>query len=976
MSFQKTRFIALCQQLLVLGAVFAALVPAANVVSLDVVRQPGATPPAQAAGAGGAYLQTAGTPIAVPAEEVEPIVEEVPLVAPAADPSAAASAAPSATPSEPGRAAAGSTGRTVAGATAQPGVDVGKAEGTTVITSEPQDVSGYGAVGVTWAPTEIDEHALEFELRTSEGGAWSAWEPMAYHDEHAPDPGSPEAEAGVRPGTDERIIGNVDQVQVRATVTGAAVPADMKLAVISPGKPADTDLETPEIETGQLDSSATPAARATDPATDPAPEQAAVQPAEQSAEQPAEDGLVLQSASTAQPPAIFSRAQWGADERIRDAGSLRYGTIAAGFVHHTVNANDYTAEQVPGIIRSIYAYHVKSRGWSDVGYNFLIDRFGRIWEGRYGGVDRAVVGAHTENYNDYSFGAAAIGNFDVAQPPAEVVNAFGTLFGWKLGLAGVDPASPSQRVGKKNFPAIAGHRDTKATACPGKYLYAQISTIRSVASSAQVGWTGQLQSNLAGAAYPDLIVRGAADKMGYVIPTGGLSRFAKATTADKSWKATAGRTVPTPDVTGDGLADLVMVSRNGAASVRPGNGQGRFGKALKAKKARTLFAGYRGIAAAGDIDANGTNDLVGRSSTGKLTAFLGKGKKGKFKAKAIKGKAFKKYNVVTGAGDQNGDGHPDLFGRDAAGRAFLHLNNGSGGFGKPQAVAGDWGGYDTVTGLGDFTGDGRADLFVRNTKNKAGFVVPSRGNGVFGRAVGPFKPTKKMGAIAGAVQLSGNALPELVGVDGRALQVAANAGTIDLGAPIATGISLANADAVLNAGDFDRDGDGDVLARDAATGNVQLYRGDGTGRFGAGATIGSGFGGLTLLAASGDLTGDGLPDLMTRSADGTLRIHPGTGSGFGTAYSVPGTTGATSARMVMFPGQGPAGLTDSSALNRDLTPYDWVIGVSSLELGSTADLLVREAATGYLYALRGKGEGKLKPARFLGEGMGGYDLAG
>ena len=116
-------------------------------------------------------------------------------------------------------------------------------------------------------------------------------------------------------------------------------------------------------------------------------------------------------------PTIYSRAQWGADESIRNKSALRYGTVSAGFVHHTVNANDYTEAQVPGIMRSIYAYHVKSRGWSDIGYNFLVDRFGRIWEGRYGGVDKNVVGAHTLGYNDYSFAMSAIGNFDVVEPP-------------------------------------------------------------------------------------------------------------------------------------------------------------------------------------------------------------------------------------------------------------------------------------------------------------------------------------------------------------------------------------------------------------------------------------------------------------------------------------------------------------------------------------------------------------------------------
>ena len=116
---------------------------------------------------------------------------------------------------------------------------------------------------------------------------------------------------------------------------------------------------------------------------------------------------------------IYSRAQWGADEQhARASRSLHYGEVHAGFVHHTVNANNYTRAEVPAILRSIYAYHTQSRGWSDIGYNFLVDRFGRIWEGRYGGVDRPVVGAHTLGYNDDSFAMSAIGNFEIAQPPA------------------------------------------------------------------------------------------------------------------------------------------------------------------------------------------------------------------------------------------------------------------------------------------------------------------------------------------------------------------------------------------------------------------------------------------------------------------------------------------------------------------------------------------------------------------------------
>ena len=70
---------------------------------------------------------------------------------------------------------------------------------------------------------------------------------------------------------------------------------------------------------------------------------------------------------TSPKPFIFSRAQWGANEKMRDKGSLRYGTVRTGFIHHTVNANDYTPAQVPALIRGIYAYHTQSRGWSDIG---------------------------------------------------------------------------------------------------------------------------------------------------------------------------------------------------------------------------------------------------------------------------------------------------------------------------------------------------------------------------------------------------------------------------------------------------------------------------------------------------------------------------------------------------------------------------------------------------------------------------------
>jgi hypothetical protein len=125
---------------------------------------------------------------------------------------------------------------------------------------------------------------------------------------------------------------------------------------------------------------------------------------------------------------------------------------------------------------------VQSRGWNDIGYNFLIDRFGTIWEGRYGGMDRPVVGAQTLNHNAYSFGASAIGNFDVVAAPSAVAAAFTRLIAWKAQVHRFNPAG-SATMGGHTLAAVSGHRDAFATICPGRYLYAKLPAIRSGAAT-------------------------------------------------------------------------------------------------------------------------------------------------------------------------------------------------------------------------------------------------------------------------------------------------------------------------------------------------------------------------------------------------------------------------------------------------------------------------------------------------------------
>lgn len=893
----RARVVTACQQLLAAGVVTALVVPATAVLTLDVVREaPHGAP------AAGATLVSA----TVPTDDVEAVVTEVPLEAPTTKGSEA--------PTTKGLA-----GRRAVGA-------------PTTVTSQPEQVDGFGAVGVTWAGgQELGEDAITLKVRTRTGETWSEWTEMEYHDEHAPDPASPDA-ATARPGTEPLFVGDVDDVQVSVATTEGALPEDLSLALVEPGEAEATEEEDPALEGPDLDGATTDAPQA------------------------AGDGAMELAAKKVTKPTIFSRAQWGADEKIRDKSSLSYGTISAGFVHHTVNANNYTEAQVPGIIRSIYAYHVKSRGWSDIGYNFLVDRFGRIWEGRFGGVDRPVIGAHTLGYNQYSFAMSAIGNFETVQPSDAMLKAYGSLFAWKLSLHGVDPASMRQRVGSRTFAAINGHRDAGSTACPGKYLYAKIPTIRTYAKNAGTVTpppvttsAPQPKSNLAGSKYPDLIARNASDGRAYVIPTEGLVDMRTRKVASTAgWKEARSAFV-SPDLTGDGVVDVVHTDATGRAYVRPGSASGTFGEVAKTI---TVASRYTQLAAAGDLNGDGRNDLVARRGT-QIVSLLANAKRN-YVQRAGQDK-LPAYTALVGPGDFNGDGKADVLGRTANGQLWLHAGTGTGEFAKARRLAGSWSSYVDLASGGDFTGDGRDDLVGRRTDGRT-YVIPATGNGTFGTPQGSVASIKFMRSITGAGNVTGSAAPDLVGVRGNDLVVIVNRGTRDLGTPIATGVSLSKFNLVLNVGDFDRDGHGDFVTRGTA-GRLRLYRGRGNGKFTEGATIGTGFTKVTDLRAVGDVTGDGYADLIGVDANGTTTLWAGTKD------KVLATGVALSGRQPV-----------TGGLPSDTSAYDVVLGIQDLRLGSVHDYVARERRTGDLYLFNGT-SGAVSTGRPLGN-LKGYDLVG
>jgi hypothetical protein len=191
--------------------------------------------------------------------------------------------------------------------------------------------------------------------------------------------------------------------------------------------------------------------------------------------------------SIAGSPLVVSRLGWSANERIRRAPPRYAPALRVSIVHHTAGSNSYKPSQSAAIVRAIEIYHVLGNGWNDIGYNFLVDKYGQVFEGRYGGIDRNVVGAHAQGFNTGSVGVALLGTYTRRTPSPAALRSLEALLAWRLDLAHLEPrgaltylSGGNPRFGV-NVPVflrvISAHRDTGFTACPGGALYRRLPAI-------------------------------------------------------------------------------------------------------------------------------------------------------------------------------------------------------------------------------------------------------------------------------------------------------------------------------------------------------------------------------------------------------------------------------------------------------------------------------------------------------------------
>ncbi|MFF9607801.1 N-acetylmuramoyl-L-alanine amidase [Streptomyces sp. NPDC014684] len=376
---------------------------------------------------------------------------------------------------------------------------------------------------VSWDdPKARLQGAVKARVHTMAAHKWSSWVTLEAGDAGGEDT----PRKGMRGATDPAWFGPSDGVEIKIPA-GGTPPEGLRLDVVDPGSsktgmeaaayaiagsspepndtptdpaPPSTPAETleptasPSIPEDETSGTPTPTITETSPQVSSTPSSAAPSPSQTPTASPS---ATTGPTSTVPQPPIVTRAGWGADESLNNEAPEYGTTINAVFVHHTAQTNTYSCSDSAAIMRGLRALHL-NQGWKDIGYNFVVDKCGTIFEGRKGGVDRPVIGAQAEGFNTNTTGIAVIGTYTTEDASTAAKASVARLAAWKLGQYKVDPLGKvTLTAGKANgkfalgqsavFNRISGHRDAYATECPGTALYQQLPTLRAWAAGPVAG---------------------------------------------------------------------------------------------------------------------------------------------------------------------------------------------------------------------------------------------------------------------------------------------------------------------------------------------------------------------------------------------------------------------------------------------------------------------------------------------------------
>ncbi|KES06759.1 alpha integrin [Streptomyces toyocaensis] len=819
----------------------------------------------------------------------------------------------------------------------------------------------FSAVLVTWDNPEAEAKGTpEVRTRDLETGKWSGWQELENEENQAD--GAEGERAATRGGTASVWTGDADGVEVRIVkddgTQAGGQPAGMDVKLLDPGTdpegaPAVADMD-PVAFAAETTAPVTPApteTQTTEPPSSPTVTETATDTASPTASgTPSETATATASPSptptvpeprpsTVVKPPVITQAEWGASTDYD--GTPSYGTeIKAAVVHHTGvdSDNAVSCADSRARMRSIQQEHF-ARGYYDIGYNFVVDRCGQIFEGRSGGMDLPVVGAHDVGFNTDTLGISYIGNFESAHPSRAAMDSIARVVAWKFGMYGIDPTGTvtltsgtdagvsGNKIDKGEsvtLPRVFGHRDTNYTACPGLNLYPKLSRIAALAK------------------------------------TPGISHA-----------------LATSDHNRDGLADLVAgtpkaLSGAGSVTVVPGGVDGPVSGA-----ASTLSQNSTGVSgnnengdafgtstAWGDVNGDGHADLAigapGEDHTyadrGSVVVMYGPALNTGFgyTTSGVTGSGAKLGSAVA-VGDFNGDGKADVFaaGSGNGGNWNARHTDGATKYGTLTGSTGSLSYLDAASG--DFNRDGYGDVAL-NYRDTGGIgrVVRFAGSASGLAKVGVI--SVKGGRSIAAGDFNGNGYDDIViGQPYTAESGSASGGQITMLLGTSSGFTTTGmrtihqdtsgvpgggeaGDALgisVSAGDFNGDGYADVLAgalgedltRDGVNrkdaGSAILFRGSSSGISGSGSLfVSQDTSGIPGATESGDRFGSAvsLTDLSGYGrADLTFGAE-GEDTWDGAVLYLPSNSSGLGYNSTVFYGRSAFGLATDVRLGQTLTP--------------------------------------------------------